>query len=210
MPTIALLFALLAAPELAPAPRDVVPSEVSAALTRALAIPGARIIPLSWSAPRHCRIRGASVSQPIDGSGRVAVKLVGEGCAAWGWVHLEIWAETAVTTRAVRAGEVLAPALAVVEKEIKPGRAPFIPARGAVAVHAISTGSMVEPSDVSGSTVVAGDPVKIVVVAGALAVETQGRRITCGRGRACAVLPSGKHVEGEMDESGHLIVEVPR
>ena len=210
MQTIALLFALFAAPELAPALRDVVPSEVGASLTGALAIPGARIVPLSWSAPRHCRIRSASVPQPIEGSGRGAVKLVGEGCVGWGWVHLEVWADTAVVTRAVRAGEILAPALTVVEKEIKPGRVPFVPPRGAVAVHAMPTGTMVGPSDVSGSTVVAGDPIKIVVVAGALAVETQGRRTTCGRGRACAVLSSGKHVEGEIDESGHLIVEVPR
>jgi hypothetical protein len=210
MSTFVLILALFASPELAPAARDVVPSEVSASLTRALVIPGARIVPLSWSAPRHCRIRGASVPHPIDGSGRVAVKLTGEGCAGWGWARLEVRAETAVTTRAVRAGEILAPALAVVEKEIKPGRVPFVPVRGAVAVRALSTGTVVEPNDVSGSAVVAGDPVKIVVVAGVLAVETQGRRTTCGRGRACAVLPSGKHVEGEMDEGGRLIVEVPR
>ena len=210
MPTLALLFAFFAAPELASASRDIVPSEVGASLTRRLAIPGARIVPLSWSTPRHCRIRGASVPQPIEGSGRVAVKLVGEGCSGWGWVRLEVRSDTAVTIRAVRAGELLAPALAVVEKEIKPGRVPFVPQRGAVAVHAMPAGTMVEPSDVSGSTVVAGDLIKIVVVTGTLAVETQGRRTTCGRGRACAVLSSGKHVEGEIDESGHLIVEVPR
>ena len=57
---VAFLLALLAVSDAAPAAQEILPREVSESLTRALAIPGARIVPLSWSAPANCRIRNAS------------------------------------------------------------------------------------------------------------------------------------------------------
>jgi flagella basal body P-ring formation protein FlgA len=138
----------------------------------------------------------------------VAVKFAGKNCSGWGWVRLEVWSETAVTTRTVRAGEAVA--FAMVEQEIRAGRMPFVPSTGAVAVRSLSAGTTLSPADVSLSAVVAGDPVKIIVAAGAVAIETQGRRVACARSRACAVLSSGKHLEGRMDDDGRLIVEVPR
>ena len=206
---VAFLLALLAVSDAAPAAQEILPREVSESLTRALAIPGARIVPISWSAPANCRIRNASVAHAIDGSGRVAVKFSGRGCTGWGWVHLEVWAETAVTTRAVRAGEALAESFALIEQEVRPGRMPYVPPQGAVAVRGLSSGTTINAADVSRSAVVAGDPIKILVVSGVLAVEAQGRRIPCGQSRACAVLSSGKHLEGHMDDGGRLIVEVP-
>ena len=206
---VALLLALLAVSDPASAGRDALPSVVNESLVRALAIPGARIVPLSWSAPAGCPIRSANVSRVIDGSGRVAVKFAGRNCSGWGWVRLEVWCETAITTRAVRTGEAVGSGFAMVEREVRPGRMPFVPPAGAVAVRSLPVGTAINPGDVSMSAVVAGDPVKIVVAAGALAVETQGRRVACGGSRACAVLPSGKHVEGRLDDAGHLIVEVP-
>ena len=206
---VALLLALLATPDLTSASRDMLPSAVSESLTRALAIPGARMVPLSWSASAGCGIRSANVSRAINGSGRVAVKFTGRNCSGWGWVRLEVWAETAITTRVVRTGEAVGSAFAMVEQEVIPGRMPFVPPAGAVAVRSLPIGTFINPGDVSMSAVVAGDPIKIVVAAGALAVETQGRRVACAGGRACAVLPSGKHVEGHLDDAGHLIMEVP-
>jgi flagella basal body P-ring formation protein FlgA len=206
---VAFLLALLAVSDAAPAAQEILPREVSESLARALAIPGARIVPLSWSAPANCRIRNASLAHAIDGSGRVAVKFSGRGCTGWGWVRLEVWAETAVTTRAVRAGEALTDSFALIEQEVRPGRVPYVPPQGAVAVRGLSSGTTINAADVSRSAVVAGDPVKILVVSGVLAVEAQGRRIPCGQSRACAVLSSGKHLEGHMDDGGRLIVEVP-
>ena len=116
---VAILLALHAVSGLAPSAQDFLPSEVSESLTRALAIPGARIVPISWSAPANCPIRNASVPHAIDGSGHVAVKFAGRGCSGWGWVHLEIWAETAVTTRAVRAGEPLDSSFTQIEQEVR-------------------------------------------------------------------------------------------
>jgi hypothetical protein len=207
---VALLLALLAASDPASLGRDILPSAVSESLAHALTIPGARIVPLSWSAPAGCGIRSASVSRTIEGSGRVAVKYAGRNCSGWGWVRLEVWSENAVTTRVVRAGEAVGAALARVEQEVIPGRKPFIPPAGAVALRSLPQGTIIIPSDVSMSAVVAGDPIKIIVAAGTLAVETQGRRVPCTGGRACAVLPSGKHVEGYMDDAGHLIMEIPK
>jgi flagella basal body P-ring formation protein FlgA len=122
---------------------------------------------------------------------------------------VEVWAQAAVTTRAVRAGEALNASVAVIEHEVKSGHMPYLPPDGAVAIRSLSAGAVVNPADVGKSTVVAGDPVKILVVSGVLAVEAQGRRIPCGQSRACAVLSSGRHLEGHMDDRGRLIVEVP-
>jgi len=207
---VAFLLALLAVPEAAPAAQEILPREVSESLSHALAIPGARIVPLAWSAPAGCRVRRASVPRAIDGSGRVAVKFVGNNCSGWGWVRLEIWSETAVTTRALRAGEAVESGFAMVEREVRPGRMPFVPPVGGVAVRSLPAGTALDPRDVSMSSVVAGDPVKVVVAAGAVAIETQGRRVPCAPSRACAVLSTGKHVEGRMDDGGRLIVEVVR
>ena len=48
----------------------------------------------------------------------------------------------------------------------------------------------------------------VIVMSGPLAIEVQGRAISCGAGRTCAVLPSGRHVEGHLEE-GRLLVDVP-
>ena len=149
------------------------------------------------------------MTHAIDGSGRVAVKFSGRDCSGWGWVHLEVWAETAVTTRVVRAGEALASSFTMVEQEVRSGRTPFVPPADAVAVRGLPAGTAIRAADVSRSAVVAGDPIKILVVSGVLAVEAQGRRIPCGPSRACAVLSSGKHLEGRMDDRGRMIVELP-
>jgi flagella basal body P-ring formation protein FlgA len=161
---------------------------VSESLSHALAIPGARIVPLSWSAPDRLSYSQCQRVAPIDGSGRVAVKFAGKNCSGWGWVRLEVWSETAVTTRAVRAGEAVETGYAMVEQEVRPGRMPFVPPAGAVAVRSLPAGTALDPRDVSKSSVVAGDPVKIVVAAGAVAIETQGRRIPArpaGPARCC-------------------------
>jgi hypothetical protein len=207
---VALLLALLAASNAVPTVREILPGQVSESLQRALVVPSGRIVPLRWTEPTGCRVTGAAVPRPIDGSGRVPVKISGRGCSGWGWVELQVWAETSVTTRVVRGGELLASSLTVVEHEIRPGHLPFIVPPDAVASRTLPIGRAVEPNDISRTTVTLGDPIKVVFVAGAVAIETQGRRSNCLRSRDCAVLSSGKHVEGHIDEGGRLIVEVPR
>jgi hypothetical protein len=204
------LLAVLVVSGAAPNAPEILPGGVSESLQRALVVPGGRIVPLAWSGPRDCPVRRASVTHPIEGSGRVAVKVSGRGCSGWGWVRLEVWADTAVTTRYVRAGEDLSTSVTVVEREIRTGQRPFIPEPGAVAARGLPAGIALDPDSVSRSSIAIGDAMKIVFLSGTVAIEAQGRRTTCLRGRDCAVLPSGKHVEGALDGNGRLIVEVPR
>ena len=205
---IALLLALLAASPAGPTAREILPSEVSESLARALVVPSGRIAPLRWVAPRGCQVSRATVARPIDGSGRVAVRVSGRGCRGWAWVELQVWAETSVTTRTVRAGEMLASASTVLEREIRPGHPPFIAPVDAIASHSLPVGRAIEPSDVSKTSLALGDPIKVIFVSGTVAVETHGRRTQCLRNRDCAVLSSGRHAEGHIDEGGRLIVEV--
>lgn len=209
---VAVLLALHAVSGLAPSTQNVLPGVVSESLAQALAVSDARVVALTWTAPTTCRVQSASVQQPITGSGRVAVKVAGKNCAAWGWAQIQVWAKVAVTTRPVRVGEALTPAVTILEREVMSGRPPIIPSEGAVAARSLPSGVALSVNDVSGSTAVvgAGESVKVLIASGAVAIEAQGRRIACLRNRACAVLATGKHVEGRWDERGRLIVELPQ
>jgi hypothetical protein len=186
------------------------PPEVSEVLSRALAVPGARIVPLGWAPqlPAGCVLRQAVLDGTVAGSGRLPVKLYGQACTGWGWVRFEVWAPAAFTTRPVRAGERLQPALVVEDREIRSGHVGFVPPAGALAARNLPRGMVLQPSDVAGATIASGETVKVIVMSGPLAIELQGRAISCGSGRICAVLPSGRHVEGHLDE-GRLLVDVP-
>jgi hypothetical protein len=186
------------------------PSEVSEVLSRALAVPAARIVPLGWEPhlPAGCVLRQSALSGAVTGSGRLPVKLYGQGCMGWGWVRFEVWAPTAFTTRPVRAGERLEPALAVEDREIRSGHVGIVPPPGALAARDLPRGSVLQASDIAGATTAAGEAVKVIVMSGLLAIEVQGRAIACGIGRTCAVLPSGRHVEGHLQD-GQLLVDLP-
>jgi len=113
-----------------------------------------------------------------------------------------------VARRAIRAGEGLADAVRTEEREIKPGHVPAIVSAASVAERALGAGQMIEAEAVRAPGPRAGEPVKVLVVSGPLVIEQIGRVVACGRGRTCAVLPSGKHLEGTLD-NGRLRVELP-
>jgi hypothetical protein len=190
--------------------RAAVSPELSEVLSRGLTVPGARVFAAGFTPPlpQGCAPRAFSLAQPVTGSARVAVRLHEPGCPHWAWLRVEVWARVAVTTRPVRMGESLDEALAFEEREVRSGHVPWLPAAGARAKRDLPRGAIIEPPHVAGVTLTAGATVKVVVTTGALAVETQGRAVGCGPGRACAVLPSGRHVEGRL-ENGCLFVEVP-
>jgi flagella basal body P-ring formation protein FlgA len=183
---------------------------VTEALAQALTIPGARIVPTGWEArvPAGCRVERAILSGSVTGSSRLPVKLHGPTCVGWGWVSFEVWAPAATLRRPVRAGEPLQPALAIQDREIKMGRAGFLPPEGATAARGLPAGTVLAPEHVAGATLAAGERVKVIVLNGGLVVETQGRALGCGAGKTCAVLSSGRHVEGRFQD-GHLLVELP-
>jgi hypothetical protein len=186
------------------------PAEVQTALDGAVAISGARVVPVSYtpSSGRPCDATAAVISRPIDGSGKFAVKLTGKGCSAWAWLKVDVWAQVPVTTRLVREGERLDDAVTFVDRQITSGRAPVTLSSESVAARTLARGQALMPNDVKRTGGNAGDVVKVTVQTGSLVVETSGRIVACGRDKTCAVLASGKHVEGRL-QNGSLVVEIP-
>jgi len=190
---------------------------VQAALDAADVVPNGRVEILSLDrSPNTCAAVGelrAEVPRPVDGSGRFGVKLVGTraggaSCQAWIWVRLRVLAEVSVTTRAVRAGERFAGSVTLAEREILPGRQPAPTVEGAVAERSVGPGQMIEAEMARAPGLHPGEPVKVVLVAGALSVEQMGRAVPCARNHNCAVLPTGRHVDGTLVD-GRLLVEMP-
>jgi hypothetical protein len=186
-----------------------------AALTAALALPGARVelLGLDGAPPAGCAVESADVPRPVAASGRHAVRLAGATaagarCDGWRWAEARVLAPALRTTRDLAAGERVDGAAEPVEREVRPGRAPLaaLPA-GATAARALRAGTILEDLHLR-SGPLPGAAVAVLVRAGALAVEQPGRAVPCGRGRACALLPSGKRVEGVLD-GGRLVVELP-
>jgi flagella basal body P-ring formation protein FlgA len=186
------------------------PPPVDQALASALAVPGGRLDVRSYrpASTVTCAVTEANLERPIEGSGRFPVKVSGAGCSGWAWVEVTVFANVLVTTRAVRAGESLEGATAPQDREVRPGRRPAGDISGAKAARSLTRGQLIERDHLELAGLPAGTPVKIVVRAGSLNVVQRGRIVSCGKGRTCAVVPSGKHVEGQMVE-GQLIVEAP-
>jgi len=198
-----LALLLAAAPGLAPGP-------VEAALRRALAVPGARVVAESWrpALPEGCALAEADAPRAISASGPVAVRLRGRAgarsCEAWGWASVRVFGRAALAAHALRPGD---PVEAVAgEAELRAGHSPLaaVP-EGAVAVRAIPAGAPVEEAMIRRGPS-PGAPVAVVLRSGLLAVETSGKALPCRGGRACALLPSGRRVEGRL-EGGRILVE---
>ncbi len=187
------------------------------AIERALAAPGARIdnaVEERGSArPLDCQVTQAEVAQPIEASGRLAVKISGRAargghCELWIWARVRVVAPVAVASRALRAGDPLDGAYTTEERELRLGHAPAVIGPSSVATRALAAGQMLDASVVAEPTLRSGDVVKVVVVSGSLVIEQTGRAVPCVRGRSCAVLASGKQVEGELVD-GRLMVQSP-
>ncbi|HEX7625004.1 MAG TPA: hypothetical protein VF400_15610 [Anaeromyxobacteraceae bacterium] len=173
-----------------------------AAIQTALALPGARAEVLRVDgAPARCEVRRAAVARPVAASGRLALRLSGSDasgrpCEAWVWAEVRLYAPALVTSRPVAIGEPLQGAVATAEREIRPGRSPLaaLP-EGARADRALPAGAVLDEG-VLRIGPRPGEPVTVLLRAGALAVEQRGTATSCRRGRACALLPSGRRVEG--------------
>jgi len=211
---ISTVVAALAAPGVALGGDD---AAVVSALTASSTIPEARVV-VSSVERGHGTCAGATVERvevprPVDGSGRFAVKLIGsrasgEPCESWSWVRVRLFADVPVVTRAVRGGDSLAGAFKTEEREIQPGHVPASVGAGAIADRSLGAGQMLEADAVKVPGLRAGETVRVVLVSGGLAVEQIGRAVPCGRNHNCAVLPSGKHVDGALVE-GRLMVQIP-
>ncbi len=200
----ALVAMLLAAAAAVPAPAQ-------RALHGALALPEARLVVASWepSLPAGCAPERAEVGAAIRGSGRVAVRLFGEGCSGWGWAGVRVFAPALVVASKVEAGAALEAGVRLEEREIRPGHEPLasLPA-GAVAARTLPAGRVLEARHVRVAGSAPGTNVRVVVRKGTLALEAPGRIVPCPGPRVCAQLQGGARVEGRL-EGDRLYVEVP-
>jgi flagella basal body P-ring formation protein FlgA len=185
------------------------------ALERALAAPGARLDSAveerGAARPVDCRVSEAEVAQPIEASGRLAVKISGRAahgghCDSWIWVRVRVVAPVAVAKHALRAGDSLENAYDTEERELRAGHTPAAIGPSSVVTRAVAAGQILDGAVVGEPTLRFGDVVKVLVVSGALVIEQTGRGAPCARGRSCAVLASGKQVEGELVD-GRLVVQ---
>lgn len=190
------------------------PTAVEQAVAAATA-PGLRAEVLEYrpAVETGCAPERAEALREVAASGQVALRVEGRDaggarCEGWGWARVRAVAPALRATRAVRAGEALAGAVSLGEAEVIAGRRALaeLP-EGAVAARPLSAGAPVESGALrTGPT--PGAALTVVVRAGALAVAQPGRAVACGRERACAVLPSGRRVEGRLQD-GALWVEAP-
>ncbi|HTP30190.1 MAG TPA: hypothetical protein VMK12_31600 [Anaeromyxobacteraceae bacterium] len=204
------ILVALAAPRL-----GAIAPPIQAAFSGAIALPGARaeVIEVVGDLPARCVLTHAETPQPVAFSTRMPLHLfgsdpAGETCDAWAFARVRVKAPSLVTTRPVAEGAPLDGAVAPSEREVLPGR-PLLAAlpEGAVAARALATGTVLDDSHLRLGPR-PGDPVAVALRAGALLVEQQGQAVACRRGRACALLPSGRRVEGQWHD-GRILLEEP-
>lgn len=196
------------------------PGTPAGAVAVALTAPGARaevgepkITSGALSGGQPCHPARWSALRPVAASGQAALRFTGATeagtpCVGYAWAPVRVLAPAATASRAVRAGEPLEGAVQVSELEVRPGQRPVadLPP-GAVAVRDLKAGTPIDESALRVGPA-PGSPVAVLVRAGALTIEQPGRAIPCPRGLACALLPSGRRVEGRM-AGGRLLVEIP-
>ena len=192
-----------------------IPAPVQAAAEAALALRGAlaEVAELTGALPAGCALVRAELRQAVTASARLPIHLVGEAapgsrCDAWGWVRVRVKAPSLVTTRAVMEGTPLDGAVTLSEREVSPGRPPVaeLP-EGATAARSLPAGAALDEPDYRIGPR-PGEPVAVALRAGDLTVEQQGQAMACRRGRACALLPSGRRVEGSWHD-GRILLEAP-
>jgi len=173
----------------------------------------ARVKVVSLRMPHGCKAESARIERPVSASGSLTVKLQGstkrgEPCEGWVRASVSLTAPVMVTTRVVRTGESLDSATTVQWQEIRAGAQPAAPVAGGIAARTMMSGQVVDASSVRSNKPSAGSQVRVSIRMGALSVEQIGRLVECGNTHFCAVLPSGKRVEGAL-ENDRLVVMVP-
>lgn len=180
--------------------------QLESALQRALMRSPARVQLISWQAPR---CTGTLVPAPFENSGRVAVRVRGRSCEAWGWAIVKVIVPLATLTRDVRPGEALDGAFTLTDGESTAG--PFEVPPGAQATRLLRRGATVREEDVAFGPR-PGTSITVRVLAGSLSIEQRAITTHCGAELAartvCASLPTGKRVAGVWSD-GVLTVGAP-
>lgn len=153
---------------------------------------GTRVELTSWTAPACAATRFEP--QPIEGSGRVAVRATGKSCSVWGWATVRVYATQAVVTKDVAPGVALDGALRLEEREWLRGTPPAPRLEGATASRHLRAGVVLRETDVRFGPA-PGTSVLVRLTLNAISIEQRGTIISCGQ-RVCASLASGKRVSG--------------
>ena len=154
------------------------------------------------------------VMRDVDHSMRIPVRFSGatsggESCRGFAWVHVRYFQSVFVATDDVTAGSRLRERLHRQEQEIMAPR-DFLKTlpNDALARRHLRQGEVVMTSAIRMNGLEPGSPIMVNLVKGALRLSVMGTAIPCNGLRGCARLPSGKRVEGTM-ENNTLIVEMP-
>lgn len=185
------------------------------AVAGALSVPGARVEleGVRTSSGAGCAAEAWETLRPVQASGSAPLRFSGRTaaglpCEGYAWGRVRVLAPAAVTTRPLRAGEPLEGAFRVEDREVLPGRSALAVApAGANAARRLPAGAVLDEASVRTGPA-PGEAVAVLLRDGALSVELSGRAVPCPRGRACALLPSGRRVEGRHVD-GRILVEVP-
>ncbi|MFO0599120.1 MAG: hypothetical protein U0228_27670 [Myxococcaceae bacterium] len=175
------------------------------ALQKALLRSPARVELETWDAPLRCR--GQFVPAPFESSGRVAVKVKGKNCEAWGWANVKVIVPVARLIKEVKPEQSLDGAWALVDAEPSPGELDAVP-MGAVATRALRPGEAVRERDVRFGPK-PGTRVTVKVIVGALSIEQAATVSPCSGVATCATLSTGKRVAGTWIDNALLVQEVP-
>ena len=145
----------------------------------------------AWDPPR---CTGTYAPVPFERSGRVAVRVRGTKCEAWGWAHVRVVVAVAVLSRDVKANAILDGAWTLTEAEPRGEAMTQIPS-GATATRPLRKGMKISGSDVRVGPN-PGTAVTVRLLLGALTLEQHGTVSPCTGSQTCATLPSGKKVSG--------------
>jgi hypothetical protein len=185
-------------------------------VSAALAVAGARaeVLEVRVTSGQACPADRAEALRPVTSSGEVALRLAGTGadgraCEGYAWARVRVVASGLVASRAVAQGELLQGAVALGDVELRLGRPPPLTGipEGSRAARALAAGAPLLRGDVRDGPL-PGEPITVLVRTGGLELSRTGRALPCARGRACALLPGGRRVEGRL-EDGKLLLEAP-
>ncbi len=174
---------------------------LEAALQRAVTRESARVELTAWDAPQRCK--GTFAPAPFESSGRVAVRVRGKKCEAWGWALVRVIVPVATLSRDVKTNESMEGAWTVTEAETQGEVLAQVPT-GATATRWLRKGMKISANDVRTGPK-PGSSITVRVMMGGLSLEQRGTVNSCAGSETCATLPSGKRVSGVWSD-GMLVV----
>jgi flagella basal body P-ring formation protein FlgA len=190
------------------------------AIAAALSAPGSRAEVLAVrAAAAGCSAESFEATGAVEASGDVPLRIHGrdrEGgaCEGAAWAAVRVFAPALVVARALREGEPLKGAVELEEREVRLGRPAVVALpEGAAAARTLRARDALAPADVRVGPR-PGEPVAVLVRAGTLELERSARAVPCAReaavreGRACALVPGGRRIEGRF-QAGRILVEAP-